>query len=181
MLLDSDSGKLKAMLSTIKSVDVCVVNLLYKGNHIKNPGFGFLVPTTESNSCDVLGVVYDSCAFPEHLNNENYTSLTVMIGQDALNQKFSKYSSFEMRDSAADTVERILGIPRADLIEFDLQVHKNCIPQYPVNHYKNLQSMEQELAKISNGRAFLVGASYYGVSVNDCIQSGYKVAQKLLN
>jgi len=55
------------MLGHIRFVDVAVVNLEYEGaphENLPHLGFGHLVPSTEPSK--VLGIVYDSCAFPEH-------------------------------------------------------------------------------------------------------------------
>ena len=172
------SQTLVKCLESISSVDVCVVNLLYDGKHIKEPGFGFLVPASESKNCQVLGVVFDSCTFPEHFNNGNFTSLTVMIGDSVLSQPMTEK---ELLNIACDTVSRTLGIPKDSLLTHHLEIHRQCIPQYPVGHQQNMQVIEDEILKISQGRAFLAGASYYGVSVNDCIHSGYKAARNLMS
>ena len=51
-------------LANIQAVTVAVVNLEYEGNVVPVDGFGFLVPS--SDSIQVLGIIFDSCAFPEN-------------------------------------------------------------------------------------------------------------------
>lgn len=75
-ILPKDWGPLVAELGNFKAVTVGVVNLEYDGSVVPVEGFGFLVPSTDS--VEVLGIIFDSCAFPE--NNRlggNTTRLTV--------------------------------------------------------------------------------------------------------
>ena len=43
----------------------------------KDAGFGFLVPSCESES--IMGVIYDSCSFPEH--DANGSRFTIMASE----------------------------------------------------------------------------------------------------
>ena len=54
-------------LGHIHWVDVAVTNVEFEGSVNENlpfNGFGHLIPANENSS--VLGIVYDSCAFPQH-------------------------------------------------------------------------------------------------------------------
>ena len=174
----NDSIRLKNLLETITTVDVAVINLLFRGNHIETPGFGFLVPTTESKNCDVFGVVYDSCTFPQHIENSETTNLTVMIGGTAIKRNPTTDS---LKEIALSTVSRILKIPKEALVKHHVEIHRNCIPQYPVNHKNNVEMIEKHISDIFRGKLILAGASYYGVSVNDCVYSGFTAAHKFID
>lgn len=64
-LLPEDQSTLSMNLSSIPAVDAVVVCMEFDGKiKLQTPGFGHLLPSFE-NSC-VLGVIYDSCTFPEH-------------------------------------------------------------------------------------------------------------------
>uniref|UniRef100_A0A8D0L606 Protoporphyrinogen oxidase n=1 Tax=Sphenodon punctatus TaxID=8508 RepID=A0A8D0L606_SPHPU len=66
-------------LRQIQAVSVGVVNLQYEGAALPVTGFGHLVPSFEDNS--VLGIVYDSVAFPEQDGSGHpLTRLTVRAG-----------------------------------------------------------------------------------------------------
>lgn len=65
---------------------IVIVNLVFRGDLLSAQGFGYLVPTIEPDN-DVLGVVFDSAAFPEQddpyvLGSDigTTTKLTVMSG-----------------------------------------------------------------------------------------------------
>jgi oxygen-dependent protoporphyrinogen oxidase len=63
-------------------------------------------------------------------------------------------------------------------IDSHVSIHKNCIAQYTVGHYKRLETMQSALLKNPGigRRLSLVGSSYTGVGVNDCILSARRVA-----
>ncbi|XP_008578421.1 PREDICTED: protoporphyrinogen oxidase isoform X2 [Galeopterus variegatus] len=62
-LLPAEAAPLADVLRTITAVSVAVVNLQYRGARLPVQGFGHLVPSSEDPG--VLGIVYDSVAFPE--------------------------------------------------------------------------------------------------------------------
>ncbi|KAF5918322.1 hypothetical protein HPG69_006105, partial [Diceros bicornis minor] len=59
-----------------------------------------------------------------------------------------------------------------------VHLHKNCIPQYTLGHWQKLESATQFLAA-QRLPLTLAGASYEGVAVNDCIESGRQAAFRL--
>ena len=63
-ILPKDCGPLAVELGNIKTVTVGIVNLEYEGSVMPVEGFGFLVPS--SDTVQVLGIIFDSCAFPEN-------------------------------------------------------------------------------------------------------------------
>ena len=62
--------KLRELASTLKQirwVDVALSNVEFGSSpHVllPNPGFGHLIPAVEPSKA--LGIVYDSCSFPQH-------------------------------------------------------------------------------------------------------------------
>ncbi|KAJ3313119.1 hypothetical protein HDV04_002436 [Boothiomyces sp. JEL0838] len=178
----SDST-LKEKLDSIGSVTVGVVNLVYKGDVLKAKGFGFLVPQSEAGKLDIIGVVYDSCAFPEHsLGQEKTTRMTVMMGGHAFESKFGNPDLVKKEDLLAiakQSVEQVLGISSESLLDSFVSIQKNCIPQYYVGHEDRVQDIYSCLKKLSNDRFVVTGASFNGVSVNDCIYNSRSAAIKM--
>ncbi|XP_059805863.1 protoporphyrinogen oxidase isoform X3 [Hypanus sabinus] len=67
-------------LKAIGSVSVAVVNMEYEGLVLPVSGFGHLVPSGECS--EILGVVYDSCSFPQQDQSGSQTTrLTDCIPQ----------------------------------------------------------------------------------------------------
>uniref|UniRef100_A0A8C0RNU6 Protoporphyrinogen oxidase n=2 Tax=Canis lupus familiaris TaxID=9615 RepID=A0A8C0RNU6_CANLF len=60
-----------------------------------------------------------------------------------------------------------------------VHLHKNCIPQYTLGHWQKLEAATQFLAS-QRLPLTLAGASYEGVAVNDCIESGRRAAARVL-
>ena len=84
--LHKNTKELRTLLDSIPYVDVAVINFMFQGKHlIKEPAFGFLVPSTEKN-VPILGVIYDTCSFPQG----DTTIFTVMMGGAWFNQLFGQ-------------------------------------------------------------------------------------------
>ena len=63
--LHKNTKELRTLLDSIPYVDVAVINFMFQGKYlIKEPAFGFLVPSSEKN-VPILGVIYDTCSFPQ--------------------------------------------------------------------------------------------------------------------
>ncbi|XP_051865779.1 protoporphyrinogen oxidase isoform X2 [Pristis pectinata] len=156
-------------LSEIASVSVAVVNLEYKGLVLPVLGFGHLVPSAECG--EILGVVYDSCAFPQQDRpGQPTTRLTVMMGGSWFTAAFGEPGSVGaelLRQRAITAVRQQLGIA-AQPLRTIVRVHQDCIPQYGLGHWKLLTAIS-EFIEHNRLPLTLIGASYQGVSVNDCI------------
>lgn len=185
-------GEVEALTSSLRSipaVTVCVVNLEYLGEVLPFPGFGYLVPSFESEP--LLGCVFDSAALPHHnaQTEKKTTRLTVMIGGSWFERYFgnpdspfvSSLSSFE--EMAISAVRDHLNI-QVQPCRTHVTLQKNCIPQYFVGHDRLLSEIDSSLVK-SRLPLSLIGSSYRGASVNDCAFNAKKevdrVVEKLRN
>ncbi|XP_067133269.1 protoporphyrinogen oxidase [Centruroides vittatus] len=172
--------QLSNLLSSISTVHVGTVNLEYDGNCLKEEGFGFLVPSNQNSK--LLGVVFDSCCFPEHNGKtRNKTRLTCMMGGHWFSNLFGnvdKVSSDMLLDTAKNEIENHLGIKESPVRHF-VTIYKNCIPQYKVGHYSIINKLN-EFITTNKLRLSLLGASYEGVGVNDCIFNSRKSVESYL-
>uniref|UniRef100_A0A6A7FRL0 Protoporphyrinogen oxidase n=1 Tax=Hirondellea gigas TaxID=1518452 RepID=A0A6A7FRL0_9CRUS len=157
--------QLKSFLEKIPFVTVGVVNLVYEGNSIvKQAAFGYLVPSSEPSN--VLGVIFDTCAFPQ----ENKTVLTVMMGGYWFNSLFGYNPSKDVLLNAAILeVHNTLHI-KTEPCSAKVSILQDCIPQYVVGHTEAVENARQLLIK-DNVPMKLAGNSYDGVGVNDSIMS----------
>lgn len=77
-ILPKDWGGLASELKNICNTTVGVVNLEYEGSVVPVEGFGYLVPSSEP--LPVLGIIFDSCAFPENDRRSGKTTrITVSV------------------------------------------------------------------------------------------------------
>ncbi|XP_063583069.1 protoporphyrinogen oxidase isoform X6 [Pongo abelii] len=178
-LLPAEAAPLARALSAITAVSVAVVNLQYRGAHLPVQGFGHLVPSSEDPA--VLGIVYDSVAFPEQDGSPPGLRVTVMLGGSWLQTLEASgcvlsQELFQQRaQEAAATQLGLKEMPSHCLVH----LHKNCIPQYTLGHWQKLESARQFLTA-HRLPLTLAGASYEGVAVNDCIESGRQAAVSVL-
>ncbi|CAL8108771.1 unnamed protein product [Orchesella dallaii] len=147
----------------IESESLQVTGLTYTESEVMNDAFGFLVPSCEQSVDGLLGIVFDSNVFPQEQN----TVISVM-SKPGLGINEIK-----------GLVSKTLGIHREP---HDYLIHENpeCIPQYTVGHYEKVQALRNYIiyAKLPLS---IAGASYDGVSVNDCIYSARQIANNIVN
>ncbi|BFZ00355.1 hypothetical protein BsWGS_03394 [Bradybaena similaris] len=180
-LLPASMSGLKEKLSTLESVNVIVVNLEYKDDVLSVKGFGHLLPSSEGGP--LLGMVYDSCTFPEQGRKgcPNSTRLTVMMGgawyDKLLTSKGLLPSGPEIVEMASKAAATHLGI-RARPIRSHVTLQEECIPQYRVGHMKWVADVEEQIQQ-SKLPLKLVGASYRGPAINDCINNARKAIEAM--
>ena len=155
-------SSLSSHLEKIPFATVGVVHLGY--SDVVNPykGFGYLVPSQEKEL--ILGTVFDSSAFPAQ-NQALKTRLTVMIG--------GNHTDLELKALAKRAVAEHLGI-KTEPIVIEAFTAKQAIPQYPVGFQLLLEQIHE--AKKAFPRLSLLGTSFYGVSVNQCVTSAKQFA-----
>ncbi|OWK50914.1 Protoporphyrinogen oxidase [Lonchura striata] len=147
-------------------------------------GFGHLVPSSEDPA--LLGIVYDSVAFPEHdgtpvTPGKPPLRLTVMLGGAWFRQSFGDPAlvapELLLRRARAAVSDHLglAGTPTHAIV----RVQQDCIPQYTLGHWERLERIQRFL-KEQQLPLSLIGASYSGVSVNDCIASAKAAVGRIL-
>ncbi|XP_045184035.1 protoporphyrinogen oxidase-like [Mercenaria mercenaria] len=159
-------------LSKIPAVDAVVTCMEFDGKvELPAPGFGHLTPSFE-NSC-VLGVIYDSCTFPEHDRQDKpSTRFTVMMGGswiEDLKKLVPSMTTDDLGKFATKSLKTQLSISQ-EPIKIHTEIQRQCIPQYIVGHGKVLENIFSQI-KREELPLSLVGSSYKGPSVNDCINN----------
>ncbi|KAF2364564.1 Protoporphyrinogen oxidase [Trinorchestia longiramus] len=165
--LDPD---LETLLKSIPFCTVAVVNLEYSGEDIMSqPAFGYLVPSSEPSQ--VLGVIFDTCTFPQ----PNRTVLTIMMGGYWFQSLFGRNpSEDQLLKVAVEEIRSTLGF-KEDPRNWKVSILRNCIPQYVVGH-SEVVCNARRLIQQKGLPLSLAGNSYDGVGVNDAIMSSKKAA-----
>jgi oxygen-dependent protoporphyrinogen oxidase len=168
-------------LSSLHSVTVMVVNLFYSDpDLLPERGFGYLIPRSiplEQNPENALGVVFDSESSVGQDTAEG-TKVSVMLGGHWWDS-FSSYPSEEEGLVMAKAImERHLKITN-EPTAVNVALHKNCIPQYTVGHQARMLQAHKQIEEQFGTRLAVAGASYEGVGLNDCVQSGMITAADL--
>lgn len=169
------------------SVDVAVVNLAYGPDvPLGYDGFGFLTPSSHS-TCKIpvpgtLGVVFDSNAMRGQ-DTHPFTKATVMLGGHQWNTAFKtpldQTDPQEAYQRAIQAMDAFLGV-KAPPVASMVHMQAKCIPQYLVGHPSRLRDLHEAL-KLKYGHLMSVtGASYWSVSVPDCVKNSRELVEELL-
>lgn len=165
------SHLIKHHIPDIDAVSVVVVNVAFQDakllDHI--PGFGFLNPRRDS---PLLGVVFDSWAISGQ-DDIPHTKVTVMLAASRMRSKDKDYCL----GLALSAISKYLGI-KDEPISYRVTINDSCIPQYEVGHSDKLRAVHQSLVEMQ--RISVLGSSWLGVSVNDCIMHAEKLATGLI-
>jgi oxygen-dependent protoporphyrinogen oxidase len=152
---------LSQALCQFQSASVATVSFGFKRAVLKPKGFGYLIPSKEKE--EILGVVFDSSVFKEHNSIPNMTRITVMIG-GAHFTHFDSYSKEDFHQMALKAISKHLNIN--EIPDFHhVELFLNAIPQYLIGHSNRVKRMEA----LRPAHFKILGSSFYGVSVNDCI------------
>lgn len=166
-----------------QNVTVMVVNLFYTNSSLLNVrGFGYLLPQSlplDQNPELALGVIFDSYATPGQ-DDVQGTKITVMLGGHWWDGRDDHPDEMQGARMAKAVLKRHLAIgedPR--VVKVTLQ--KDCIPQYHVGHHQRMIDISNDLKRNFKGRLRVVGSSYTGVGVNDCIRAAKNLVRNFHN
>ncbi|KAI9268046.1 protoporphyrinogen oxidase [Phascolomyces articulosus] len=169
-------------------VDVAVVNLAYSPDiQLKYDGFGFLTPHPDSKYPvpvpGTLGVVFDSNAMRGQDIKEDHVKATVMIGghqwYSAFKVPIDQLDPEEAYRYALKSMSTYLGMdaqPEYSMVNLQAK----CIPQYLVGHQQRLGELHQVLKRDYGHTLSVTGASYWSVSVPDCIKNSRELVEELV-
>nr|CCA24033.1 protoporphyrinogen oxidase putative [Albugo laibachii Nc14] len=159
-------------LQRVQYASIGMIHLGYEASVLHSDGFGYLVPSLEDEK--VLGVVYDSCAFPDqNASRTKQTRLTVMCG-GARHPEIQSLLRPELENIAISAVARHLGIS-AQPNHVNAVLLEDCIPQYHVGMWQTRKSIEAHAAAISS-RFRLGGNNFCGVGLADCVHRSKQLA-----
>ncbi|SPO28934.1 related to HEM14 - Protoporphyrinogen oxidase involved in heme biosynthetic pathway [Ustilago trichophora] len=180
------------------SANVGVVNLVISPKAVPAgkalvpvEGFGYLIPrTTPGNEDGILGVVFDSDAIPDQDSADASTrpiKLTVMMGGSHWSSLSTPPTEEDMKARAIKAVSHHLGIDSALLqdaskVTVKATLQKDCIPWYLVGHPVRMSQLHKALEEhaLLASTLTLVGASYTGVSLNDCVAYATEAVEQIV-
>jgi oxygen-dependent protoporphyrinogen oxidase len=173
LLVDLDP-ELAIVLRRIEYPPVGVAVSLYRRESVEHPldGFGALIPAVERRG--ILGVIFSSTLFPNRAP-DGMVVLTSFIG-GARQPEYAQRDPDLIRFELHRELQRTLGIS-APPVAVDLKVWQHAIPQYNVGYGEILSGIAQ--AEDRYPGLHLLGNYRGGVSVADCIRSGWELADRI--
>jgi len=160
-------------LADLPYAPLSVVALGFKSEQIEHSldGFGMLIPEVEQYN--ILGCLFSSTLFPGRAP-EGHELLTCFIG-GARNPNLALKSPKKLQEIVCNELDNLLGIAGDPAFVHHKQWQK-AIPQYEVG-YDYFLSLIKEIEEEHKG-LYLDGNFRGGVSVPNCISSGFKLLKK---
>ena len=163
-------------LSEIPQASSATVNLAYKKADLNMSieAFGFVIPQSEKRK--IMAVTYSSTKWNNRTPDDQYVLIRAFVG-GARNNQFVELSDEEMSAMVRGEIKEIMGIT-AEPVVTKIFRWRQGMPQYTMGHLERLQEIEKRRSALPG--LFIVGASYRGVGVPDCINSGATAAEEAL-
>lgn len=161
-------------LNNLPYAPLSVIALGFRSNKIKHPldGFGMLIP--EAENYKTLGVLFSSSLFAARAP-EGHQLLTCFIG-GARNPEIARTSKEKLQNIVLSEISDLLDISGEPVFSH-YRFWPKTIPQYEVGYDQflhQINSIEENYKGL-----FIDGNFRGGVSVPDCIKSGFEVAKKI--
>jgi protoporphyrinogen/coproporphyrinogen III oxidase len=174
-LLENVDSSLASNLAALENTSSAVVNLLFHKQDIGDSldGFGFVVPEIERRK--ILACAFISVKFPGRAR-ENEVMLRVFIGGSFM-PEHQELSNEQLKDLAVAELKPYLKL-HGDPIKSWVARWPNSMPHYQTGHLERVRSIEMSIDQLPGIE--LAGNSYSGVGIPDCIVSGEKAAQSML-
>lgn len=171
--LDSDIAE---NLAAIPQATSATVNLAFKRSDIKESveAFGFIVPISEKRK--IKAGTYSSTKWNYRTPGDDYVLIRAFVG-GATNQELVFQDDEALVKMVLDELKDIISL-QAEPVMSKIFRWVNGMPQYTVGHLERVDKIEARLAV--NPGLYIVGGSYKGVGVPDCINVGTQAAEKAL-
>ena len=174
-LLENAAGESAALLRKIEYASTAVVILAYRKEDIETElgGFGFVVPRTERSS--IIACSFSSEKFPGRAP-QGFTVLRIFVG-GALDPDTYKMEDPSIIETVRKEIGSLLGI-NSDPVFTIIKRYPGAMPQYHVGHRELVEGIQREIKKLDGLE--IAGNAFGGVGIPDCINSGERAAERLL-
>lgn len=163
-------------LAGIPQATSATVNLAFKRSDIHKSldAFGFIVPISEKRK--IKAATYSSTKWNYRTPGEDYVLLRTFVG-GARNQELVYQEDEDLLEMVLSELRDIIGLTARPVMH---RIYRwvNGMPQYTVGHLERVATIEKRAAELPG--FYVVGGSYRGVGVGDCINVGSQAAEKAL-
>lgn len=174
-LLEGVDAELGRTVAAIPTAGLAVVALGYRETDLGEApdGFGFLVPRGEG--LRILGCLWDSSIFPGRAE-PGTVLIRVMIG-GAHDPEAVSLDDGTLLGIVRRELAQSMGL-RAEPVLARIYRHPLGIGQYTLGHGTRLDTIHARLSLLPG--LWLAGSSYYGISMNNCIQKAGEQAEEIV-
>ncbi len=162
-------------LRAIRYVSTATVSLGFKRSELSHPldGFGFVVPRSEKRN--ILACTWSSTKFNDRAP-VGYALVRAFIG-GAHAEHLVDQDDATLAEIARAELRAMMGITATPVLTKVYRWQK-ANPQYEVGHAARIADIDQRVAQYPG--LHLAGGAYHGVGIPDCIESGMRAAEKIL-
>jgi protoporphyrinogen/coproporphyrinogen III oxidase len=173
-ILSELDGALAEDIGGIPYVRVAVVALGYRRQDVPGAldGFGFLVPQRDRR--DLLGVQWCSTIFPDRAPSGSVL-LRAMCGGWHRGEMVD-WDDGRLFKAVESELRQTMGIQSKPIFQQVIRWQR-AIPQYLCGHLDRVERIENRAAGFPG--LFLGGNCYRGVALNDCVEQGTLLAQRI--
>ncbi len=170
-LLESIQPELASLLRKIPYTSSVAVALAYSREELP-PGHGFLVPASEGRT--LLACTFVNKKFP-HRAPDGAALLRCFISSSRVPGLLS-YSDEALQATAQKELKEILGLSAVPRV---VRVFRwaCALPQYEVGHLERVAEMEKLLDDLPGIN--IIGNSFHGIGIPDCIRSARKAVEAI--
>lgn len=175
LLVQKMNPALSGELSKIPTESVATINLAYPKNVVPHAmhGFGFVVPKIENRSIIACTFVHQKYKFRAP---ETHALLRVFVG-GAFGRQVFEQDDDEILKNVKLELKELLGIQEEpEFVSF--QRYPKAMVQYCVGHQERVERIQKMVKNESN--FYLIGSSYNGVGIPDCIREAESAAEEIL-
>jgi oxygen-dependent protoporphyrinogen oxidase len=172
-LLEAIASDAAAALFEIPYVPVAVICQAFpRAGWTQPPGFGVLVPRAQG--MDVLGTLFTSNLFPQHVPDDQFLVRSMVGG--AIKPELLDLDDQALVAKVRAANEHLLGpLPQAS--RTTVFRHPRGIPQYTLGHRDRVARVRAAEAGLPG--LFVTGNHLEGVAIKDCVRDGERTAKRV--
>lgn len=175
LLNDSDLTNEFAQLKSSSLISV-YIGYDVPDHLLPTDGTGFIIADSHELSCNAC--TWTSRKWEHTSEKQNLLVRLFYKSSHPVFPALQKMNEEELLQVALADINKSLGIT-ADPVACEITNWSDSMPNYRLNHQKNIDVLERKLAATYPG-IIIAGCSYYGVGIPDCIENGEGTARKII-
>lgn len=175
-VVDNLDPEMTENLVKIPQATSATVSLGFKRSELTNylDSYGLLVPLSENRK--IHAATFSSSKWNFRTPSEDYVLIRAFVG-GARHQELVHLNDEELVNLVLGELKDIMKL-KAKPVIYNISRWVKGMPQYNIGHLNRVAAIEARMA--ANPGLHVVGGSYRGVGVPDCINVGTQAAEKVL-
>jgi len=167
---------LAALMNRIEWSSSGTVSIAFKKEDVKAPlaGFGFIVPRVEGRRINAS--TYTSIKWSFRAPDDTVL-IRVFVGGGHHEELVRDLDDAGMVKMVLEELDTVLGLKAAPQFSKVYRWHRG-MPKYTVGHLDRIAQIDRAVAK--NPGLHLIGCSYKGIGIGDCVHEAQIAAEKIL-